>query len=676
MLILKFLLNQPSIFKSAKKYKYMALLLLCLIFGAGLMPSVYAEEDQKAAHDFPEISRLLSRIDLNTPGLEKVKASIHDPVLAASELLAYYRSRDFVKHPIDRQSKADMFGKCADEKDMKIADDALKHIFVGQPAYPSHFCGDDIDWATKPVADNEWVWQLNRMSFWEAMGRAYWHTGNEKYAREWCVQLIDWTEKNPRDSQHDYAWRSIEAGIRGYRWTGLFQRFSDAPSFTPEVLVAFLNSCYDHAAYLMTKYSKGSNWGLMEAEGLAFIAITFPEFQDSKIWRDEAVMRLNNEIKNQVYSDGHQRELAMGYHIGSIGWFTRTFDLARMNGMKEAFPEDYLQTIEKMCEVPVKLGFPDGTTPQFGDSWSGKPGQNWEKIRYWSQLFDRQDFLYVATEGQEGITPDATAFALPESGLYSMRSGWDKDDVCLVLKCGPDGGGHCQPDNGTFELYAGGRHLMPDAGSYIYSGDPENRAWFRQTKVHQTLTLNGENSAYAPRLLLWEPGNDLDVLVVENKSYNNLTHRRAVLFVEKKFFVIVDEALGEFMGDIDIHFQFAPGEAILDKENLSMQSGFTNGWNVFVQTEDQEGISLEEEEGQVSFEYTKKEPRPAFRYRIHREERKKSGLRFITVVAPFQEKPPKLDARLIGEPEIGAKSVELEVLADGITKRFKYDLKE
>ena len=79
--------------------------------------------------------------------------------------------------------------------------------------------------------------------------------------------------------------------------------------------------------------------------------------------------------------------------------------------------------------------------------------------------------------------PENTAFALDKSGLYSMRSSWDKNAICLVLKCGPDGGGHCQPDNGTFELYAGGRHLMPDAGCYIYSGDPENRAWFRQTKA-------------------------------------------------------------------------------------------------------------------------------------------------------------------------------------------------
>src|SRR5690606_31469871 len=107
---------------------------------------------------------------------------------------------------------------------------------------------------------------------------------------------------------------------------------------------------------------------------------------------------------------------------------------------------------------------------------------------------NREDFLYMATDGAKGKAPVETAFALPESGLYSLRSSWKSDAIFLALKCGKDGGAHSQPDNGTFELYAGGKILMPDAGSYIYSGDPTGRAWFRQTRVHQTLSLNDRNS--------------------------------------------------------------------------------------------------------------------------------------------------------------------------------------
>ena len=276
-----------------------------------------------------------------------------------------------------------------------------------------------------------------------------------------------------------------------------------------------------------------------------------------------------------------------------------------------------------MCEVPMKIGLPDGTNVQFGDAWAGEPGQHKDLFLEWSKLFDRKDFLYLANDGKKGSAPDSTAYALPYSGIYSMRSGWDKNATCLVLKCGPDGGGHCQPDNGTFVVYAGSRNLTPDAGSYIYSGNPEGRKWFRQTKVHQTLTLNGENSAYAPKLLLWEPG-ETDILVVENQSYENLKHRRSVFFVEKRYFILVDDAIGNATGNVDIHFQLAPdsGSAIFNRENLSVQTGFSEGWNVFVQTKNQPGLQLEEEEGWVSFEYTKKQPRPAFRYRMKKNNEK------------------------------------------------------
>jgi heparan-sulfate lyase len=622
------------------------------------------------AQQSTETEKLLYHLDLSKPGLEKVKQSSKNPEQAATELLNYFRNRTTVKHFIERDSRTTALGNTATEKDFEAANNALKHIFIGQSAYPPYFCGGDIDWGTRPVPDNEWVWQLNRMSFWESMAKVYWHTGDEKYAKEWCFQLLDWTRKNPRDKEHDYAWRSIEAGIRGHNWTGLYQRFVDSPNFTPEVLVAFLNSMFDHADYLMTKYSTRSNWGLMEAEGMAFIAITFPEFKDSEKWRIEAFRRLNNEINLQVYPDGQQRELAMGYHIGCINWFLRTSELAKMNGIDNAFPESYLKMIEKMCEIPMKLCHPDGTNAQFGDSWAGTPGQYSERFAEWAEKFNRQDFLFLATDGKEGKKPDSTAFALPQSGLYSMKSGWDKNAISLVLKCGPDGGGHCQPDNGTFELYAGGRNLMPDAGSYIYSGDPEGRSWFRQTKVHQTLTLNGENSIYAPKLLLWQPSENLDILVVENQSYENLAHRRSVFFIDKKYFVIVDEAIGNAAGDIDLHFQLAPGDTVFNRGNLTVTSDFKEGWNVLFKTIPQPGIELLEEEGQVSFIYTKKESRPAFCYRLKKSQNQ-DKIQFVTLVVPFEKTAPEIR---VNDFSVTPDGINIEITENGIKKNVGYKL--
>lgn len=660
-------MNINAVFNN--KVLYNKLLILLSMIVVLVCPNGYAQ----SKGNYQETEKLLLRLKLNSAELVEVKKFQTEPEKAIQNLLKYYKARTSVKLPVDRKLRSSGKGKSANSEDMLIADNALKHIFVGQPSYPPYFCGIDIDWGLRPVPDNEWVWQLNRMSFWGAMARAYWHTGDEKYAKEWCFQLVDWINKNKNDNNHKYAWRSIEAGIRGHNWTTHFQYFIDSPNFTPEVLVAFLNSLHDHADYLMTTYRTKSNWGLMEAEGLAFIAMAFPEFKESEKWLIEAIGRLNKEIDIQVYPDGHQRELAMGYHLGCIEWFIRTYDLAEMNGRTGLFPASYVQKVQKMCEIPMKLCHPDGSNPQFGDSWAGKPGQHQKKFLEWAERFKRQDFLYLATDCKKGQRPDSTAYALAYSGLYSMRSSWDNNAVCMVLKCGPDGGGHSQPDNGTFELSAGGRNLMPDAGSYIYSGDPENREWFRQTKVHQTLTLDEKNSKYVPKLLLWNPGKTTDVLVVENQSYDDLTHRRSVFFVDKKYFVIVDEAIGTAVGDVDIHFQLAPGKSVLDKKQLSIHTDFVEGWNVWIQSLAQNGLEMTEEEGQVSFVYTKKEPRAALRYRL-RKTQADLNVRFITLVAPYEKEIPNVKIKLIGETPIGSSELHLEINDNGMNKTIGYTL--
>jgi len=626
----------------------------------------------QAQVDVTQLELLVSRLDGTHPGLIQVLNDQVDKEEKGRQLLAYFRKRDGVKHPVERSQKLASRGMEISEKVRKIADDALRHVFVGQPAYPSHFCGDDIDWATSPVPDKEWVWQLNRMNFWNAMSKMYWSTGEEKYAEEWCLQVLDWIRKNPHDQAHDYAWRSIEAGIRGHSWTALYQYFIDAPSFTPEVLIAFLNSCYDHASFLMSVYRTGSNWGLMEAEGLAHIAILFPEFKEAVAWRTEAFRRFNNEITKQVYPDGHQRELAISYHLGCIDWFWRTYELARINGLDQEFPSSYLEKIERMCEVPLKLSMPDGRRVPFGDAWMGQPGQHKKLYETWADRFGRPDFLYLASDGLKGVAPKETAFALPESGLYSMRSGWDKQAICLVLKCGPDGGGHCQPDNGTFDLYAGGRYLMPDAGSYIYSGDPEGRSWFRQSKIHQTLTIDGANTKYAPKLRLWQPSQEHDILVVENQSYDQLKHRRAVVFVDHRYFIIIDEALGQAVGEVDIHFQLAPGKMVLDEISRSVRSDFPEGWNVLIKPLSEKLPTFEEERGQISYIYTQKEDRPAFRYRISKEGME--PVRFVTLVAPYEAEIPELDFRFIGPNQIGAQKIKFAITEDGKERYFEYEL--
>ena len=88
---------------------------------------------------------------------------------------------------------------------------------------------------------------------------------------------------------------------------------------------------------------------------------------------------------------------------------------------------------------------------------------------------------------------------------------------------------------------------------------------------------------------------------------------------------------------------------------------------------DTEGVSMAEEEGQVSFVYTEKEPRPAFRFRKQKSETT-PGVRFITLVAPFEQDMPELQVKLISSSEIPARALQLEVTEGQKTSTIGFEL--
>ena len=199
--------------------------------------------------------------------------------------------------------------------------------------------------------------------------------------------------------------------------------------------------------------------------------------------------------------------------------------------------------------------------------------------------------------------------------MYVRRSGWGPDQIVLPFHDSPPPiSGHDQLDNGTFELYAYGRWLMNDTGYYTYGHDIPARNWHRQTSVHQTLTLNGTNNNTLATHRLWASQPTFDAVCVDNDAYPGLMHRRSIWFVDRRFFVILDQALGDAQGTLDLHYQFAPGPVALDVEANCAYTLFPDA-NVLVKLAAPEGALLQGEEGWFAWTYNKRVPRIALRCR-------------------------------------------------------------
>jgi len=272
----------------------------------------------------------------------------------------------------------------------------------------------------------------------------------------------------------------------------------------------------------------------------------------------------------------------------------------------------------------------------------------------------------MATDGKQGELPAYLSHGLQTSGFYTFRTGWKEDATMMVVKAGPPAFWHNQPDNGTFELYINGRNFFPDAGSYVYAGNDEvqkERDWFRQTMVHKTLTLDNANiKTMNTKCLLWDVNSKTEKLVVENPSYEGLSHRRAIFFVDKKFFVIVDEAAGEAKGDVAIHYQLCAGKVAVDNAKNEAITQFEDGNNVVLRTFGAKDMQMLEEEGWMSTAYRKKEKRAAFAFQNAKNSNE--PVRYITVIYPIEKTSPTIAAKF-DSPKMEEKAVIISLKVDG-----------
>ena len=628
--------------------------------------------------------KILDVLDLSGPGLEAAKAAADggDRIGALSALLDYYRG----KYPLgEAPERGRRRGSGRGRRGPEVADDIVNHVFQWGP-YEKADYGEEMDWEWDPRGDIEWVAAVYRFYWAGPLASAYAASKDEKYAKTFVDLTTDWISKHPLEDRkrihpvythwRGYVWLDIQTGIRATGICSVFRTLVHAEAFTPEFLGLLMASLHDHQ--VKTEYipmGTVHNKAVFEQRGFINICHTFPEFKDTSRWMELALARVRESFLAQGTTDGVQREWSFGYHMGVLR------DAVEITGRAESFglqvAEDYLERIRKMHDYIFWIATPDLGAPMFGDG-SRSPQETDDRSRWplYSALMEATELLgdpkYAARARLDrSALPEEKSRAFPEAGMYVLRSDWGPEQIHMGLHCSPKAiSGHDQPDNGTFELYAYGRWLMPDTGFYTYGHDPVGRAWHRQTQVHQTLTLDGKDSADAGRHLLWHSTSELDAVVVENASYEGLAHRRSIWFVDKAFFVLLDEAIGSAAGTLDLHFQLAPGEAAFDLEGKCAKTLFEDA-NVLIQTDPQAPVTMAEEEGWFAWSYGHRKPRKAFRYRLEGQ----APAAFLTLLVPYEgTEAPAVSGAMPEGFEVGLDRVSLTVAAFGKSYEVGRDL--
>ena len=266
-------------------------------------------------------------------------------------------------------------------------------------------------------------WELSRCQHFVTLGKAFWYTNDENYAKEFILELKDWIENNPVELGVNWAC-TMDVAIRAVNWIWGYYFFYDSQSLTRAFKIKFLKSLFLHGRHIINNLEFGEirgNHYLSDLVGLVYLGVLFGDTKEGKKWLEKGLTALKEEMEFQVYPDGVDVECAISYHRLVTELFLSTTLLCLKNGV--TFPEWYMNRLEKMVEFVMYYTKPDGTAPQIGDNDDGRLHilsnySNWNRLdhRYLlsvgAVIFKRSDFKDAVGEfceeafwllGEEGL---------------------------------------------------------------------------------------------------------------------------------------------------------------------------------------------------------------------------------------------------------------------------------
>jgi hypothetical protein len=432
--------------------------------------------------------------------------------------------------------------------------------------------GVEPDWTTRELPpDAEWRIEWSKFYYGLSLAHAYRETGDGRYPRAWERLVRSWIEQvTVGFDSSDVTARRVQNWI--YAWD-LFASAPRAARFNAGFEDKLLASLAEQVAHLRAHLTPERNHRTLELYALFVAALALPQSDADGALLDFAVAQLHRNLLTDVRTDGVHREHSTHYHMLVLRSFLGARENARRFNL--TFPAGFDEHLEHACDFAMHAHRPDGSIPALSDS---DTASYVDLLALASDLFDRPDYLYVATFGARGVAPKQRNVSFPDGGYFIQRSPWGAEEESfsdarfLIFDAGALGdGGHGHYDLLNVEIAAHGRPLVVDPGRYTYSEHGENwRRWFKGTAAHNTVCVDGldqtpyrcgkpKGETARARLLERLSAPDFDALcaVAESPAYE-VRHARRVFFVAGEYWLIVDQLGDERPHRYDLRFHLAP----------------------------------------------------------------------------------------------------------------------
>jgi hypothetical protein len=469
------------------------------------------------------------------------------------------------------------------------------------------------------VGDSKVVWELNRHQWLVQLGQAYRLTGDERYGEMFSSSVQEWMKTNHPGMGINWA-SSLEVAFRLISWCWTLFLFQGSKALSQELFVKMMGGIWSHASHVekyLSYYFSPNTHLTGEALGLFYAGVLFPELKQSEHWRAVGTRILVEQINRQVLPDGVYFEQATCYQRYTVEIYLHFLILAERNGV--AVPAAVRERVQRMLDFLLEVRHPDGSMPLIGDAdggWTlplafrkhddlrgifstaaalwGRPGDAWAAgglapETLWL-LGPESVKAFEALHPAPPATSPSRIFA--DGGYAVMRSGWEADAHQMIFDVGPLGcpvsGGHGHADLLSIQCAAFGEPLLVDPGMYCYTSAPEWRNFFRSTAAHSTVIVDGTEQAVPTgpfqwekrpqaRLNRWISTEKFDFADATHDAYLSLPdpviHRRRVLFVKPRYWIVLDDLEGAAEHSVQLRFQFTPLKVALETMSWARARG-------------------------------------------------------------------------------------------------------
>jgi Heparinase II/III-like protein/Heparinase II/III N-terminus len=424
-----------------------------------------------------------------------------------------------------------------------------------------------------PHGDVRLAWEparLQQLVSLALLGRRF--PEHRRTACELLERMFDsWVRENPPYLGIHYV-SAMECGLRLIAVCYALDLARNDLTRAEDTWTNALRLARSHAPFIedrLSLHSSSGNHSVAEGAALVHAGLLFPELRGARRWYETGLRLLEREAARQVLPDGGPVEQAFWYHLFVLDLLGLTEALLAHRGCR--VPTALVEALARGRDFVTAVADASGNLPPIGDADGGHA---------------LSKHLRLLPPCPPNPTSNSRTFV--HSG-YSVLGTGPGSTLRAILDHGPLGMppsfGHGHADALSVWAWVRGKALLRESGTFAYGLGAPWRDYFRGTRAHNTVLVDGRDQAvgrgaflwsapFTARLLAATPPDDSDHgrWLARHDAYTSIgvTHWRGVSLTRAGTLVVWDrlEGAGEHRLELNWHL----GEDLPQAEQISPDS--------------------------------------------------------------------------------------------------------